>query len=190
MRANVRLGRLEQDVLGCRDCSLHETRDQVVFSRGNPRAELGIVGEAPGAEEDSTGLPFTGRSGKLLDSMLIKAGVEPNQVYIFNSLKCRPPNNRVPTAAELKACSGFFRAQIAFLSPLVLISMGKTAARALGVELPDFGWRGTQFSYGDIPVIVTFHPAYCLRNPTSTDYVVEDLVKAKDLVVLRRQLKG
>lgn len=177
---------LEEDVAGCFDCDLSKTRTKTVFGRGDPKAPLVLVGEAPGEAEDRAGVPFVGRSGTLLDEMIEEAGV--GRHYICNAIKCRPPENRVPTLHETKACSGFLTAQLELVAPSVVVALGRTAARALGVEsqMPTVGWRGTQVpaarTFHKIPVIVTFHPAYVLRSPGSRWYVLDDLRRAQKLV--------
>lgn len=152
--------------LGCTRCGLSETRNQVVFSDGNPDARLVVVGEAPGANEDRTGLPFVGAAGKLLDLMLASVDLSrKDSVYICNVLKCRPPGNRNPLPAEIKACSPFLLRQLELVKPRALLAVGTFAAQLLtSVDAPLGTIRGTVHRYQGIPLVVTYHPAALLRN--------------------------
>ena len=157
---------LQQEAAACTSCGLHATATQKVFARGNPNSPVVVVGEAPGEEEDRTGLPFVGRAGKLLDLMLAAVGFPRDSVYICNTLKCRPPNNRNPLPAELAACNRFLQLQLEIVSPKVLLAVGKFAAQTLlETEAPIGRLRGQIHSYGGRPVVVTYHPAYLLRSP-------------------------
>jgi DNA polymerase len=157
---------LEQAVRGCRLCALCETRTQTVFGTGDRQARLMVIGEAPGAEEDRQGEPFVGRAGMLLNSMLRAAGFERGQVFIANVLKCRPPNNRDPTQEESKRCLPYLRSQIELLNPAVILCVGRIAAqRLLGCEEALGRLRGRVHRLGDVPVVITYHPAYLLRSP-------------------------
>lgn len=153
--------------MGCTSCRLAEGRTHVVFSDGNPKARLMVVGEAPGANEDATGLPFVGQAGKLLDLMLASIDLSrEDSVYIANVLKCRPPGNRNPLPDEIEACSGFLKRQIELVSPQVLLTVGSFAAQLLtGTQTALGKLRGTVHSYHGVPLIVTYHPAALLRNP-------------------------
>ena len=149
----------------CTACSLHTERKQAVFARGNPASELVIVGEAPGEEEDKTGLPFVGRAGRLLDLMLMAVGFPKDSVYICNTLKCRPPGNRNPLPQEIAACSGFLRSQLDIISPKVLLAVGKFAAQTLLQTEESIGrLRGRVHTFEGKPIVVTYHPAYLLRS--------------------------
>ena len=152
--------------MGCTSCGLSETRNQVVFSDGNPNARLVVVGEAPGANEDKTGLPFVGAAGKLLDLML--AGVDlsrKDSVYICNVLKCRPPGNRNPQPDEIRTCSPFLHRQLQLVKPRALLAVGTFAAQVLTGQDDALGkLRGKVYSYEGIPLVVTYHPAALLRN--------------------------
>jgi DNA polymerase len=158
---------LKEVALGCTRCGLSETRTQVVFSDGNPEARLVVVGEAPGANEDRTGLPFVGQAGKLLDLMLASVDLSrETSVYICNVLKCRPPGNRNPQAHEIRACSPFLHRQLELVRPQALLAVGTFAAQLLtSVEAPLGTIRGSVHSYQGIPLVVTYHPAALLRNP-------------------------
>ena len=153
--------------LACTRCRLAEGRRQVVFSDGNPDGRLMVVGEAPGAREDATGLPFVGQAGKLLDLMLAAVGLSrADSVYICNVIKCRPPGNRNPLPDEIEACAPFLRDQIRLVSPEVLLAAGSFAAQWLtGTTRPLGKLRGEVYSYEGVPLVVTYHPAALLRNP-------------------------
>jgi uracil-DNA glycosylase len=158
----------EQAVQGCRKCKLCEARNTVVFGSGNPRAELIVIGEGPGADEDAQGLPFVGRAGQLLTKMLEARKVELSRddVYICNAVMCRPPGNRNPEADELAACAPFLAAQLAVLQPKVVLALGSVATQSLlGTREPIGKLRGRVHPYGSAVLIPTFHPAFLLRNP-------------------------
>ncbi len=160
----------------CRLCGLCETRTQTVFGTGDRKARLMVIGEAPGAEEDRQGEPFVGRAGMLLNSMLRAAGFERDQVYVANVLKCRPPQNRDPSAEEAERCLPYLRRQIEFVAPAAILCVGRIAAqRLLGTELPLARLRGRVHQLDGVPVIVTYHPAYLLRSPGEKRKSWEDL---------------
>lgn len=160
---------LQGHAMACQLCRLHEGRTNVVFGEGNPNAEIMVVGEAPGQEEDKTGRPFVGQAGKLLDLLLMTAGFPRENVYICNTLKCRPPNNRNPLPDELAACSNLLLGQIDAIKPKALIAVGKFAAQSLLQSEEAIGrLRGQVHRYRDIPMIVTYHPAYLLRTPSAS----------------------
>ncbi len=159
---------LEVAVAGCRACGLCEGRTQTVFGVGNREADLMIVGEAPGAEEDRQGIPFVGRAGMLLTNMLRAIGLERDQVYIANILKCRPPGNRNPTVEEAAACAPYLNRQIELVQPRLLLAVGGVAAHNLLATDQSVGrLRGRlhQLPGSELPVQVTYHPAYLLRRP-------------------------
>jgi DNA polymerase len=165
------------DALACTRCSLAETRNSVVFGDGDPHAALMFVGEAPGAEEDKQGLPFVGRAGKLLDKMIIAMGLKRETVYIGNVLKCRPPNNRDPLPHEAAACRPYLETQIRLIKPRIICCLGRHAAtRLLDTKQSLKRLRGRFHPYNEhTRVAVTYHPAYCLRNPAAKRDVWEDL---------------
>lgn len=174
--AEGRLRLLGQEAAGCTSCRLSEGRTQVVFGDGHASAEVVVVGEAPGAEEDRTGLPFVGRAGKLLDLLLLSVGLPRASVYICNVLKCRPPDNRDPQVDEVAACSGYLHGQLDLIAPRALITVGKFATQALlESESSMSRLRGRIHSYRGIPLVATYHPAYLLRSPQRTRTVWEDL---------------
>ncbi len=174
---------LRASVAACRACGLCEERKQAVFGVGALDAPWMFVGEGPGADEDEQGEPFVGQAGKLLDQMLRAAGLERGrEVYIANVVKCRPPGNRTPTAAEAAACAPYLDRQVALVKPRLLVALGKTAAqRLLGEEeVPSLGAaRGKVHDYRGIPVVVTYHPAYLLRSLPEKAKAWEDLVFAR-----------
>lgn len=169
---------LQETVAACTRCELHRTRTQTVFGVGSREAEWMLVGEAPGAEEDRRGEPFVGRAGKLLDAMLATVGLERQQVYIANVLKCRPPNNRDPHGEEVQQCGAYLLRQIDLVRPRLLIAMGRFAAQSLlNTTRPIGKLRGEVFEHAasGIPLVVTYHPAYLLRNPLDKRKAWQDL---------------
>lgn len=172
---------LIEAIKNCRACRLCEQRTQAVPGVGDVAADWLFVGEGPGAEEDLRGEPFVGQAGKLLDAMLASVGIaRGNGVYIANSVKCRPPNNRTPEADEIEACFPYLERQIALIQPRVIVALGRPAAQALLKQEVRIGAaRGQRFRYGDIPVVVTYHPAYLLRNPQDKGKAWEDLCFAR-----------
>lgn len=151
----------------CQECQLGETRNKFVFGVGDPNANLVLVGEAPGAEEDRLGEPFVGRAGKLLDKILAAINrSRKKDVYICNVLKCRPPNNRDPLADEVIKCEPYLLKQIEILQPKLLVALGRVAGKTLlNLESALKDMRGTIHDYYGTPLIVTYHPAALLRNP-------------------------
>lgn len=172
----VRLAQLAERASSCRACRLHEGRTKSVFARGSATARLAFVGEGPGANEDQQGLPFVGEAGQLLDKMIVAMGLRPDEVYVCNAVKCRPPSNRTPESDEMAACSPFLAEQLAEVRPDIIVALGRTAAIALGV-MPEGGrnWRGVFSVYEGIPVLSTYHPAYLLRSPDQKRVVWADL---------------
>lgn len=169
---------LRQRVAQCTACTLHETRTQTVFGVGDISADWMIIGEAPGQEEDRRGEPFVGRAGQLLDAMLKAAGFEREQVFITNILKCRPPNNRDPRPEEASACSGYLRRQIEWIAPKLILSVGRISAQnLLGTDATIGRLRGRVHRHPDTgtPIVVTYHPAYLLRQPAEKRKAWEDL---------------
>lgn len=162
---------------GCRLCSLADTRTQVVFGVGNPDADLVFIGEAPGRDEDIRGEPFVGRAGQLLDRMLTAIGMDRNQVYIMNTIKCRPPNNRDPRPDEVLACNLWFEQQLDLLQPKVICLLGRVAAQTVLESDATLGsLRERWHDYRGIPVWVTYHPAYLLRSPSQKRKSWQDLL--------------
>jgi DNA polymerase len=156
----------ERALQGCHRCKLAESRTRIVFGAGNPRAELVVIGEGPGADEDAQGKPFVGRAGQLLTRMLESVQLRREDVYICNAVKCRPPGNRTPDAEELAACAPFLSAQLQVLQPKVVLALGSVAAQALLRTRDPIGkLRGRAHPFGGGVLIPTFHPAFLLRNP-------------------------
>jgi len=191
VQTSTALLQLAQLVATCTACPLAQTRIQTVFADGNPTtAKLMIIGEAPGQQEDETGIPFVGRAGQLLTQLLAQVGIERHQdVYIANILKCRPPNNRKPLPQEIAACNGFLTQQIQLVQPKLLLLTGSTAVLGiLGLNTPISKLRGTlvETPFG-VPALPIFHPSYLLRNPSPAPdkpkgLTVADLTFAKQLL--------
>ena len=185
---------LREAVADCRACTLCESRQQTVFGVGSQNAHWMVVGEAPGEEEDRRGEPFVGKSGQLLDQMLRalgltradEAGADPaRQVYIANTLKCRPPRNRNPEPAELAQCEPFLVRQIELLQPRVILAMGAFAIKTLLRSNEPVGkLRGRVHHYHGVPLIVSYHPAYLLRSPAEKARSWADLCLAADTAEL------
>ncbi len=176
---------LKQQVINWQLCELHATRTQAVFGVGNHHADWLIVGEAPGADEDRQGEPFVGRAGQLLNEMLIAIGLQREQVYIANVLKCRPPNNRDPKPEEAASCSPYLQRQIELIQPRVILAVGRIAAqRLLHSNASLARMRGQLHHMESIrcPVIVTYHPAYLLRSPAEKRKAWQDLLFARKYV--------
>ena len=173
---------LRRAVAHCTACALHERRKQAVFGVGDERADWLIVGEGPGAEEDARGEPFVGQAGKLLDNMLSAIGLaRGNDVYIANVVKCRPPGNRTPVPEEAEACAAYLDHQIDLIEPRLIVALGKVAAhRLLGRDATLGSLRKTVHQYRGIPLVVTYHPAYLLRNLADKAKAWEDLRFAVD----------
>ncbi len=176
---------LQASVAGCIRCPLHQSRMQTVFGVGNRHADWMIIGEAPGAEEDRRGEPFVGRAGKLLDEMLRAVGLDRGTVFITNILKCRPPGNRDPAADEAAACRDHLERQIEMIKPRLVLAVGRIAAQQLlHTDSPLGRLRGRAHSLnnGQVPLVVTYHPAYLLRSPAQKRKVWEDLCLARQIV--------
>lgn len=160
----------------CQRCGLAASRTKLVYGVGNPNARLVLVGEAPGREEDRKGEPFVGEAGRLLDRILLAMGMQREEVYICNVLKCRPPDNRDPQPEEVAACEAFLIRQIAAIKPQVIIGLGRFAVHSLlKSKVPISRIRGEWQTYQGIPLMPTYHPAYLLRNPEGKRDVWEDM---------------
>ncbi|MES9898704.1 MAG: uracil-DNA glycosylase [Sedimenticola sp.] len=170
---------LEVKVAECQSCELSGTRLNTVFGVGDREADLMIIGEAPGAEEDRRGEPFVGRAGQLLNTMLQAIGLGREQVFIANILKCRPPDNRDPRAEEALKCEPFLMRQVALVKPKVILAVGRVAAQNLLKSSEAVGrMRGHDFNYNGTPVVVSYHPAYLLRSPEQKGKSWQDLQRA------------
>jgi len=176
------LEKLREAAAGCKACPLWETGTQTVFGVGNRQADLMIIGEAPGFYEDQQGEPFVGRAGQLLTAMLKAIQRERSQVYIANILKCRPPQNRDPQPEEVAQCTPFLDRQIALIQPKLLVAVGRIAAHyLLNTKQALSQLRGHIYHYGHkkIPLIITYHPAYLLRNPRDKAQAWQDWLFVK-----------
>ena len=186
--ANLDWPALAKQVAECRACVLCEQRKQAVLGVGDLHPEYLFIGEGPGADEDVKGEPFVGQAGKLLDNMLASLDIaRGNRVYIANAVKCRPPGNRTPEAAEMAACWPYLERQIALLKPKIIVLLGKAAVHAvLHDDKSLASLRGKRFEHAGIPVVVTYHPAYLLRNLPDKAKAWEDLLFARR--ILREQM--
>jgi len=168
----------EQALQGCRRCKLCDGRSTIVFGSGHPEADLVVIGEGPGADEDAQGKPFVGRAGQLLTKMLDAVKLSRDAVYITNAVKCRPPGNRNPEGDELAACAPFLAAQLGVIQPKVVLALGNVATQALLKTREAIGrLRGRVHPYGHAVLVPTFHPAFLLRSPERKRDVWEDMKK-------------
>jgi len=167
---------IRDDIGDCTRCALHKGRNKIVFADGPPDARLMFVGEGPGADEDAQGIPFVGKAGQLLNNMIVAMGLQRDQVYIANVVKCRPPGNRTPEPEEGNTCSPFLFRQIDVVRPQVIVALGATAATyLLGQRQPLAGLRGRVHAWRGSQLIVTYHPAYLLRDPRQKKEAWADL---------------
>jgi DNA polymerase len=176
---------LAADVEACTACGLCRSRNRSVPGVGDVHAQWLLIGEAPGAEEDARGEPFVGQAGKLLDNMLASLGMNRHEnVYIANVLKCRPPGNRTPEPLEVDACRPYLERQIALIRPRLILALGKSAAALLlGTDASIASLRGRVHRFGDVPLVVTYHPAYLLRSLLDKAKAWEDLLLARRALV-------
>jgi len=182
---------IREEIGDCTRCALHKGRNKLVFGDGSPSARLMFVGEGPGADEDAQGLPFVGKAGQLLNNMIVAMGLKREEVYIANVVKCRPPGNRVPEPEEGATCSPFLFRQIDVIRPQVLVALGATAATyLLGTRQPLAGLRGRVHSVRGTQLIVTYHPAYLLRDPRQKKEAWADLQIAMRELGLKAPAKG
>ncbi|MBQ3483110.1 MAG: uracil-DNA glycosylase [Clostridia bacterium] len=172
---------LEKQCADCTACPLHKTRTNCVFGVGNRNAELMLVGEAPGEQEDLSGTPFVGRAGQLLDKFLLAVGIPRENVYIANILKCRPPQNRDPQPDEEDACIGYLREQVRLIRPRVIVCLGRVSAMRL--IKPDFRItkeHGEWFEKGSYLMTAVYHPAYLLRDPRKKEDMLTDMKRIRE----------
>ncbi len=182
---------IREDIGDCTRCELHKGRNKIVFGDGSPTARLMFVGEGPGADEDAQGLPFVGRAGQLLNNMIAAMGLKREEVYIANVVKCRPPGNRTPEPAEANTCSPFLFRQIDVVRPQVLVALGATAATyLLGQRQPLAGLRGCVHVVRGCQLIVTYHPAFLLRDPRQKKEAWADLQIAMRELGLKSPARG
>jgi len=181
---------LRVQVENCRKCGLWKTRRHPVLGEGNPKAEVVFIGEAPGREEDELGRPFVGAAGRLLNEVLSEIGIKRGEVYITNVVKCRPPGNRQPTKREIKACSPYLDRQISIIKPRIVVALGNTAASYI---LDRYNMRFTSMErmhgkafrvgtmWGEMKILLTYHPAAALRNPNLRGVIKKDLEELANL---------
>jgi DNA polymerase len=182
---------IREDIGDCTRCALHTGRNTIVFADGDPHARLMFVGEGPGADEDAQGLPFVGRAGQLLNNMITAMGLKREEVYIANVVKCRPPGNRTPEPDEANTCSQFLFRQIDVVKPDVIVALGATAATyLLGQRQPLAGLRGRVHSLRGSRLIVTYHPAFLLRDPRQKKEAWADLQIAMKELGLKPPARG
>jgi len=175
------LGAVRKDLGDCRRCKLEKGRKQIVFGAGDPKAKLVLVGEGPGFEEDIQGVPFVGKAGQLLTKMLEAINLSREEVYICNIIKCRPPGNRNPEPDEIAACMPFLRRQILTIGPRLICALRTFAAQTLlETKQPISKLRGVFYTYEEVPLIATFHPAYLLRNVAKKREAWEDMQKLQE----------
>ena len=181
-----------RDEIGeCTRCTLHKGRNKLVFADGDPNARLMFVGEGPGADEDAQGLPFVGKAGQLLNNMIGAMGLKREEVYIANVVKCRPPGNRTPEPEEGNTCSPFLFRQIDVVRPELLVALGATAATyLLGTRQPLAGLRGRVHAFRGTKLIITYHPAYLLRDPRQKKEAWADLQIAMRELGLKPPSRG
>lgn len=176
------LDELENNISDCQKCALGSTRTKFVYGVGNPNADLMLIGEAPGAEEDKKGIPFVGRAGKLLTDILKAINFERDEVYIANILKCRPPNNRDPLPSERELCSPYLIKQIELIKPKIILCLGKVASNVmLNKNETLTRLRSEVHDFNGIKLMVTYHPAALLRNPHWKKGTWEDVQKVRKL---------
>ena len=182
---------IRDEIGDCTRCALHSGRNKLVFGDGSPAARLMFVGEGPGADEDAQGLPFVGKAGQLLNNMIAAMGFKRDEVYIANVVKCRPPGNRTPEPDEANTCTPFLFRQIDVVRPEVLVALGATAATyLLGQRQPLAGLRGRVHSFRGARLIVTYHPAYLLRDPRQKKEAWADLQIAMRELGLKPPARG
>lgn len=182
------LANLAETAQTCQRCRLCQGRNRVVFGAGHPNADLLLIGEGPGANEDREGLPFVGAAGQLLSKILKAIKLDRDQVYITNVVKCRPPNNRNPQPDEAAACRRFLDRQIELIRPRVILALGKVAAQTLlGNDLPLGRMRGEWYQVADVPTRVTYHPAALLRNERLKRPTWEDVQEVRDRLISMRE---
>lgn len=183
----VDLDSFYQSICTCQKCPLGQTRNNFVFGVGNPHADIVIVGEAPGKQEDLQGVPFVGRAGKLLDKILAAIGLTREDVYICNVLKCRPPNNRDPLPLEVEQCEPFLINQLHLINPKLIVALGRISACTLLKTKESLkNLRNKIFKYAGIDLLVTYHPAALLRNPNFKKPTWDDFQLIREKYLLQQ----
>ena len=179
-----RLQALEEECQNCRECSLCETRKNVVFGGGNPESEIMLIGEGPGATEDEEGIPFVGKAGQFLDDMLAIIGLDRTKFYICNIVKCRPPRNRDPLNVEQDACIGYLYRQIELVQPKIIVCLGRIAAmRLIRQDFRITREHGQWFELGGIRRMATYHPSALLRDPQRRPEAFDDLMSLREKIL-------
>jgi len=185
------LTQFNQEISGCQNCALGASRTKFVFGVGDPNADLMLIGEAPGRDEDLRGEPFVGRAGQLLDKILAAIDLNRDEVFIANVLKCRPPNNRDPLPAEVEQCEPYLWHQIELIKPKLIVALGRIAAMTLlKVEDTLKNMRLQEYTYQGVDLRVTYHPAALLRNSNFKRPAWEDFQKIRDLYLAKRKGAG
>jgi DNA polymerase len=186
-----KLDLLHQKCLECKGCELYKTRTNCVFGTGNVNSPIMFVGEAPGEQEDLSGVPFVGRAGQLFDKFLFAVGLKREDIYIANILKCRPPKNRDPLPEEEDACMEFLREQVRIIRPKMIVCLGRiSAAKLIKEDFKITKEHGVWFDRGDFSMCAIYHPAYLLRNPKNKEDMLVDMKKIKeryDVVIAERR---
>ena len=173
---------LELEATNCQQCILSKSRNKVVFGKGDKKSKIFIIGEAPGKDEDLNGEPFIGRAGKLLTEILLSIKLKRSDVYITNTIKCRPPDNRNPNTDEIESCSHFLDKEISLIAPEVIILLGKVAAETIlntSKSMADLRGKIHYYKDTEIPTLVFYHPAYLLRSPYEKRKVWDDILFMK-----------
>ena len=179
------MGELKKDVLSCHLCGLAKSRKNILFGDGNPNAKVMFIGDNPGVNEDEMGTLFAGRSGEMLVNMIEKVLLLPKEeVYISTILKCRPPENRVPSLEEVACCKPYLMQQIGMVKPEIIVSLGSTAFHHLTGEYDTSieSIRGAVLNFGEAKLIPTFHPSFLLRNPSAKKEVYADMLKVRSML--------
>ena len=180
---------LQKQVENCRNCPLGATRNKVVLERGSRTADLMFVGEAPGGTEDETGIPFVGAAGQLFDKYLAAAGIDREEVYVCNILKCRPPQNRDPQEAEENACIGYLRAQVRLVDPKIIVCLGRISAmRLISPDLRITRDHGKFYEKGRFLMTAHYHPSALLRDPSKKEDALRDMLAvAKEYEKIKKE---
>jgi len=178
------LAEIENECKNCKKCILSKTRKNITFGNGNPYSEIMLIGEAPGEEEEKLSIPFVGRAGRKLTEILIKYGIDREKIYITNTLKCRPPQNREPRPEELKECFYYLKREIEIISPKIILCLGRYAAITIcGEDKKISELRKNEYEKFGAKVFVTYHPSAILRKPELTPLLEEDIEKISKYVL-------